>query len=88
MKAIDATYAGTVANLNDRTDLQLISNSQDIEQIKHDLGDPEWFDFGCLFVSINEGEYDEIYGCDESTPWLSAAIYKVIFDEVSREVTT
>ncbi len=57
--------------VRDLTDpnLILITDSQDIEEVKKYLGSPEWFDYGCLFVSIKDGEYDQIYGCENSVPY-------------------
>ena len=55
-----------VCDLEDNPDLTLITDSQDIESVKDYLGNPEWFDYGCLFVNVQDGDYAEIYGCESN----------------------
>jgi hypothetical protein len=59
-----------VSDLDNDPDLILVDNSRDIESIKEYLGSPEWFDYGCLFVKVCDGEYSEIYGCESNIPYL------------------
>ena len=66
---IKCTREKTIAELND-PDLMLITDSQDINAVKEYLGSPEWFDYGCLFVKIIDGDYAEIYGCESNVPYL------------------
>lgn len=64
-----------VFDLDGDMDLCLIQDSQDIEALKeHLFGNnvPEWFDYGCYFVKIQDGEYSEIYGCESFTPYLES----------------
>lgn len=51
-------------------DLMLLSDSQDINAVKEHLGNPDWFDYGCLFVSIEDGDYTNIFGCESNVPYL------------------
>jgi hypothetical protein len=59
-----------VSDLTD-PDLMLLTDSQDINSVKEHIGSPEWFDYGCLFVKVEDGDYSEIYGCDRSVPYLN-----------------
>jgi len=44
-------------------DYILIVDSQEIEEIKKYLGSPSWFDYGCIFVKVIEGDYHPVmYG--------------------------
>lgn len=72
-----------VRDLQDDEDLQLITDSQDIECIKEHLGNPEWFDYGCLFVKNIDGELAEIYGCESNIPYLHYFVdtIEMVYDE-------
>lgn len=59
----------TISDLNDRDDLQLITDSQDVEAVKQNLG-PAAKDFDGFLVKVGEGEYVEVYGFMGSTPEL------------------
>jgi hypothetical protein len=59
-----------VSDLDSDPELILLSDSQDIQSIKEYLGCPEWFDYGCLFVKVGDGDYTEIYGCENNIPYL------------------
>jgi hypothetical protein len=53
-------------------DYEIISNSQDIQEIKEYLGNPRWFDYGCLFVKVIEGDYHPVmYGLHNLIPWMT-----------------
>lgn len=58
-----------VCDLEDNGELILLTDSQDIDAVKEYLGNPDWFDYGCLFVKIGEGDYEEIYGCESNVPY-------------------
>jgi hypothetical protein len=60
----------TVNDLEDEG-LILLQDSQDIQAIKEHFGNPEWFDYGCVFVKVEDGDYSEVYGCESSVPYLS-----------------
>ena len=75
----DAEFFGNIRSIDMRTDLQLVTDSQDMEAIGDYLGNPEWFeDFGGCFVKVDEGEYDEIYCFEGIVPGLDKSLYKVI----------
>jgi len=57
-----------VCDLTD-PDLMLLSDSQDIQAVKEYLGSPDWFDYGCLFVKVCDGDYSEIHGCESNVPY-------------------
>lgn len=57
---------------------QLVTNSQDILIVLEMEGREELMsDVGCLFVIVGEGEYLEIWGCEESVPYLDAYIWRI-----------
>ena len=68
---------GTIRNLQEREDLELITSDEGIKQIKEHLGNPQWFDFDACFVKIEEGEYKEIYCYYGKIPDLDKVVYKV-----------
>ncbi len=74
----DAEYVGNISKINKRNDLQLITDSQEIKEIKSHLGNPDWFDFNGCFVSVKDGDYDELYCFDGIVPYLDKPVYKII----------
>lgn len=82
MKAyINVELAGTIKDLDKRQDLQLITDSQDVEAIKERFGnDQDLEDFGGFFIKIDNGDYDEVYGYEGTIPDLDKDIYKVIME--------
>jgi hypothetical protein len=72
------TRAGTIQNLQDREDLQLITDSQDIESINEHIGlnlADEKFDG--YFIKNDEGELSEVLGFYGGIPYLYKDTYKV-----------
>ena len=75
---LKAKHFGTIEDLNDREDLSLISDSQDVQQIKDHLGNhPEINEFDSFFVKIEDGEYVEIFAFWGSVPYLGKTLFKV-----------
>lgn len=68
-------FAGHISDLNERTDLQLVTDSQDVRALEENLGIKHEFDG--YFVKIENGEYTEVYGYPGSVPDLYKAIYRV-----------
>lgn len=68
----------TVLSLNQRTDLQFISDSQDTAAIRFDFG-PEWdgFEYDSYFVRVDDGEYKEVWGMCGIVPLLSKLVTKL-----------
>ncbi len=68
-----------VADLNDRTDLQFISDSQDVEAIKDFIswryGDLA--DYDSFFVKVEDGDYIEIYGMTGIIPYLEKEVTEI-----------
>ena len=60
----------TVGDIPSDENIVYIDNSQDIEEVKKYLGSPDWFDYGCLFVEVLDGEYGKIYACESNVPYL------------------
>lgn len=75
----DAEFVGNIRKVDNRRDLQLVTDSQDMDAIGDYLGNPEWFkDFGGCFVKTKDGEYDELYCFDGIVPHLDKSLYAVI----------
>ena len=67
----------TVADINTRTDLLFLSDSQDVQAIRDYFpGFDECYD--SFFVKVENGEYTEIYGMEGIIPNLNKRIYKLI----------
>lgn len=77
MTAIDAEYVGTIKNIENRYDLQLVTDSQDVKAIRDYFGNPEWWDFEGCFVKVSDGEYDEVYCFEGIVPHLNKPLYKI-----------
>ena len=59
-------YAGTIQDLQNRDDLTLVTDSQEVqavlESIFYPLQDDEYpMDFSGLFISLHNGEYTDIF---------------------------
>ena len=67
----------TVKDLNEREDLQFISDSQDVEQIKKDLNIKDYDTIHSFFVKVQDGEYKEVYGIGGIIPYLDKTVYKI-----------
>jgi hypothetical protein len=60
----------------------LVTDSQEIRYILENIG---YFtdkysddtDYGCLFVLVGDGDYDTIYGCEHSVPYLTYPVDKL-----------
>lgn len=68
-----------VADLNNRTDLQFISDSQDVNAIKDFVswryGDLT--DYDSFFVKVEDGDYVEIYGMKGIIPYLEKEVTEI-----------
>ena len=56
-----------IENLSD--DLILVTDSQDVEAIKDYLGSLP-FDYDIFFVSVEDGDYSEVWGVEGNIPYL------------------
>ena len=77
---VNAIPVGTIRNLQDREDLVLTTNKQDIEFIKSYFGNPKWWDFDGCFVKIEHGEYKEVYCFEGTVPTLDKTVYKIVMN--------
>ncbi len=76
------SYAGKIADLQNRDDLVLLTDSQDVKEILDDLnfftqGDEYLEDINGLFVSLHDGAYGEIYAFEGTVPYLTSDIWKL-----------
>jgi hypothetical protein len=70
--------AGVVKDINGRKDLQFISDSQDVNDIKYMLGlKPELSEYDSFFVKVENGDYSEIYGMTGIIPYLYRRLDKI-----------
>ena len=75
-------YAGTIQEIQNRNDLILITDSQEVETVLNDLNYPATdekapMDFGGLFVAIQDGDYSEIFAFEWTVPYLSKDLWKI-----------
>jgi hypothetical protein len=76
------SYAGKIADLENRDDLLLLTDSQDVKHILDDLNffaqeDECLQDINGLFVSVQDGAYGEIYAFEGTVPFLTLDIWKL-----------
>lgn len=76
---VNQRQMSSVASLNNRTDLQFISDSQDTAAIRFDFG-PAWdgFEYDSYFVAVADGEYKEIWGMCGTVPYLSKLVTRLV----------
>jgi len=55
----------------------LVQDSQEIQAVAEHFPGID-FDYGCLFVEVNDGDYTAIYGCESFIPYLSAKVDKLL----------
>lgn len=69
----------TVAALNDREDLTLVTDSQDVAAIRDNFG-PDWAGvaYDAYFVGIADGDYKEIWGMAGTVPYLSKLVTRLV----------
>jgi hypothetical protein len=65
-----------VSDMGER--FQLVTNSQDIIATLESIGKgQEHCEVGCLFVEVLDGDYGEVYYCEQSTPYLKDRVYRL-----------
>jgi len=69
------TYVGTINVIQDYRDLILLTDSLEVKWVLDYLGypaaeDDDPMDFSGLFVSIRDGDYEEIYAFEGCVPYL------------------
>lgn len=65
-----------VKDIPNCSEMQFISDSQEVELIKHDL-DIEEKEFNSFFVLVENGDYSEVYGMFGIIPYTDNTVYKV-----------
>ncbi|TRZ49184.1 MAG: hypothetical protein D4S01_09065 [Dehalococcoidia bacterium] len=70
-------YFGNIADLNDRADLILVSDSQDVQAIKEYLGN-QVNQFDSFFVKVQDGEYKQIFAFLGNIPYLYKSVFEVV----------
>lgn len=68
---------GRVKDINLRDDLHFISDSQEVEEIKAQLGIEDLDYINSLFVKIDNGDYAEVYGISGIIPWLYKPVWLI-----------
>lgn len=69
----------TIGQLNGRQDLILLTDSQDVEELRE-----QFTGYDSFFVLAEEGDYSEIWGFVGSIPWNSKLVSKLFPWEVSK----
>jgi len=80
------SYFGTIADLQSRDDLILITDSQEVQAILSDLNffaheDDHLLDFDGLFVSIQDGAFADIFAFKGNVPYLWKDIFRIELQE-------
>lgn len=79
---IDFVPCGDIESIQDRDDLILIQDTYEIDQIWRDLKiNPDKIDLYGLFVTVESGDYGEIYAYSGSVPSLSKTLYKMVIKQ-------
>ncbi len=76
---MEIKYIGTIEDIQEREDLTLAVDSQDVEHIINHLGNHEDLDqFNGFFVKVDKGDYTEIYAFHGSIPDLHKSLFQII----------
>jgi hypothetical protein len=67
----------TVAELNNRDDLILASDSQDVQYVKEYLGEIAQ-DYDSFFLKVEDGDYAEVWGMEGIIPYLYKTVHKIV----------
>jgi hypothetical protein len=84
MKVVVKTrWVDNIEALESRGDLQLVTDSQDVEAVKEHFGNvPEVSQFGGFLVDIEDGDYQDVYGFYGSVPGKEKRTYKITMEYV------
>ena len=74
----------TVADLANRGDLQLVTDSQDVNAIKERIG-KEAEDFDGFFVKVSDGDYKEVYGFEGNIPYTNKSVKRLDYSKAPEE---
>lgn len=75
---VKAERTGSIGDLQKRDDLQLLTDSQDVNAVKEYFGNREAVkEFDGFFVKVEEGDLPEVYGFHGIVPNLDKDIYKI-----------
>ena len=75
---IRTTYAGKIGDLQDRDELQLITNSQDVEEVKDYFGNrPSVRRFEGFLVDVGDGEYGDVYKFESNIAHNSYPVWRI-----------
>lgn len=73
---LEIKSCGKIRDIQKREDLQLITDSQDVQAVKENIGMAAALEeFDGLFVNVSEGEYKEIYGFHGTVPTLEKDLF-------------
>lgn len=79
IRKFDAKFIGNIQSINDRTDLTLVTDWQDVIAIKEYFGNPECLDdFDGCFVKVDDGEYTEVLCFEGIVPNLDKSLYEIV----------
>ena len=82
MPKLSLIYAGTIKDIQERDDLILITDSQEVEAVLNHITFPSVADeitmeFSGLLVSIKDGDYLEIFAYEGTIPYLFENLWKI-----------
>ena len=60
------------------SDLQLVSDSQDVQAIRDHIGGTIADDYDAFFVSTADGDYSEVWGMVGVIPYLSKLVTRLV----------
>jgi hypothetical protein len=75
--SIEVKYAGKIRDIDNRDDLQLVENSQDVNVIKLDFPSDDVNDFDGFFIDVSSGDYGDVFGFYGCVPDLTKSIYSI-----------
>lgn len=67
----------TVADLSARGDLTLVTDSQEVSEVKRNIG-KKAYGFSAFFIKVGDGDYDEVFGIRNSVPWMGERVWRII----------
>ena len=67
----------TVGDLQDDEKLTLEQDPSCLREYYGKEFAKEMAEFGCFFLDASDGDYDRVYGCYSSIPWLLSSVVRI-----------
>lgn len=71
-------YFGNIADLNHRKDLTLVTDGQEVQRIKEQLGSADLDQFNSFLVKVEDGQFKQVFAYLGTIPYLYKSVFEVV----------